>query len=234
MSPTAELLPSDRAPGLLVGAGVELPDDAEIGANVVVHAGARLGAAVRLQDGCVVGKPVVLGARSSAAAEGPPGDAVIGDGTTVGAGAVIVAGAVIGAGCVVADQAHVRERTTIGDESVVGRGASVENDVSVGARVRMQTGAYVTAWSVVEDDVFIAPGVILTNDPTAGQRTGGQELRGPTLRRGCRIGGGAVLLPGVEIGAEAFVAAGAVVTRDVPPGALVMGVPAREAGEAPS
>ena len=133
-----------------------------------------------------------------------------------------------------ADQAHVRERTTIGDESVVGRGASVENDVSVGARVRMQTGAYVTAWSVVEDDVFIAPGVILTNDPTAGRRTGGQELRGPTLRRGCRIGGGAVLLPGVEIGADAFVAAGAVVTRDVPPGALVMGVPAREAGEAPS
>ena len=234
MSPTAELLPSDRAPGLLVGAGVELPGDAEIGANVVVHAGTRLAAAVRLQDGCVVGKPVALGARSSAAAEGPAGDAVIGDGTTVGAGAVIVAGAVIGARCVVADQAHVRERTTIGDESVVGRGASVENDVSVGARVRMQTGAYVTAWSVVEDDVFIAPGVILTNDPTAGRRTGGQELRGPTLRRGCRIGGGAVLLPGVEIGAEAFVAAGAVVTRDVPPGALVMGVPAREAGEAPS
>ena len=53
------------------------------------------------------------------------------------------------------------------------------------------------------------------------------ELRGPVLRRGCRIGAGAVLLPGVEIGADAFVAAGAVVTRDVPPGALVVGVPAR-------
>ena len=110
---------------------------------------------------------------------------------------------------------------------MVGRGASVENDVRIGARVRMQTGAYVTAWSVVEDDVFIAPGVIFTNDPTAGRRPDGVELRGPTLRRGCRIGAGAVLLPGVEVGADAFVAAGAVVTRDVPAGALVMGVPAR-------
>jgi acetyltransferase-like isoleucine patch superfamily enzyme len=91
----------------------------------------------------------------------------------------------------------------------------------------MQTGAYVTARSVVEDDVFIAPGALLTNDPTAGRRPEGMELRGATLRRGCRIGAGAVLLPGVEVGEEAFVAAGAVVTTDVPPGALVMGVPAR-------
>ena len=140
---------------------------------------------------------------------------------------MVVAGASIGERCVVADQAHVRERTTIGDESVVGRGASVENDVRLGARVRMQTGAYVTAWSVVEDDVFLAPGVLLTNDPTAGRRPADMELRGATLRRACRIGAGAVLLPGVEVGEEAFVAAGAVVTRDVPAGALVMGVPAR-------
>jgi acetyltransferase-like isoleucine patch superfamily enzyme len=93
--------------------------------------------------------------------------------------------------------------------------------------VRLQTNAYITAWSVVEDDVFVAPGVVLTNDPTAGRRRGGEELRGATLRRACRIGGGAVLLPGVEVGEEAFVAAGAVVTADVPARAVVMGVPAR-------
>jgi acetyltransferase-like isoleucine patch superfamily enzyme len=121
----------------------------------------------------------------------------------------------------------VRERATIGDDSVVGRGVSVENDVSVGARVRLQTNAYITAWSVVEDDVFVAPGVILTNDPTAGRRGGGEQLRGATLRRACRIGAGAVLLPGVEVGEEAFVGAGAVVTADVPARAVVLGVPAR-------
>jgi UDP-2-acetamido-3-amino-2,3-dideoxy-glucuronate N-acetyltransferase len=128
---------------------------------------------------------------------------------------------------VVSDQAHVRERTSIGERSVVGRGVAVENDVVIGARVRLQTNAYVTAWSVVEDDVFVAPGVVLTNDPTAGRRRAGQELRGATLRRACRVGGGAVLLPGVEVGEEAFVAAGAVVTTDVPARSVVMGVPAR-------
>jgi UDP-2-acetamido-3-amino-2,3-dideoxy-glucuronate N-acetyltransferase len=226
-----ELRPSQRAPGLLLGEGVSLPDDTRIGGNVVVHAGVVLGSGIHLGDGCVVGKPLSLGPRSSAARDAP-GAAMLGDGVTVGACAVVLAGARIGPRCVVADQAHVRERVEIGEESVVGRSASVENDVRIGARVRLQTGAYITAWSVVEDDVFVAPGVLLTNDPTAGRRRG-QQLRGATLRRGCRLGGGAVLLPGVEIGEEAFVAAGAVVSRDVPARALVMGVPARIVGEVP-
>jgi UDP-2-acetamido-3-amino-2,3-dideoxy-glucuronate N-acetyltransferase len=219
------LRPSERAPGLLLGEGVELPDDAAIGGNVVVHAGTRIGAGARLGDCCVLGKPPSLGARSTSSREEPP-PAVLGDGVTVGAAAVVLAGAGIGERCVVADQAHVRERTRIGAESVVGRGASVENDVRIGARVKLQTGAYVTAWSVLEDDVFVAPGVVLTNDPTAGRR-GGEELRGALLRRACRIGGGAVLLPGVEVGEEAFVGAGAVVTRDVPARTVAFGVPAR-------
>lgn len=224
---------SDRAPGLLLGEGVDLPGSVELGGHVIVHAGSVIGEGARLQDGCVVGKPLALGVHSSSSVGAGPEPAVVGAGSTVGAGAVVLAGARIGERCVVADQAHVRERTSIGDETVVGRGASVENDVAMGARVRMQTGCYVTGWSVVEDDVFIAPGVMLTNDPTAGRRSAGVELRGAVLRRGCRIGARAVLLPGVEVGEEAFVAAGAVVSRDVPAHTLVMGVPARPVGEAP-
>jgi UDP-2-acetamido-3-amino-2,3-dideoxy-glucuronate N-acetyltransferase len=202
------------------------------GSEPAVYPGTVLGSDVRLGDGCVIGKPPVLAARSSAAGE-QPGPARLGDGVSVGAGAVVLAGAELGDGCVVGDQAHVRERTSIGAGSVVGRGASVENDVRIGERVRLQTNAYITAWSVVEDDVFVAPGVITANDPTAGRRVPGQELHGPTLRRACRIGAGAVLLPGVEIGEEAFVAAGAVVTVDVPARAVVMGVPARVVREVP-
>jgi UDP-2-acetamido-3-amino-2,3-dideoxy-glucuronate N-acetyltransferase len=214
------LRPSDRAPGLLLGEGVELPEDAAIGGNVVVHAGTAIGPGARLGDGCVIGKPPALGAHSTSSREEPP-PALLGAGVTVGAGAVVLAGARIGDGCMVADQAHVRERTEIGAESVVGRAASVENQVRIGARVKLQTGAYITAWSVLEDDVFVAPGVVLTNDPTAGRRHG-EELRG------------AVLLPGVEVGEEAFVGAGAVVTRDVPARQVAVGVPAkvvREVGE---
>jgi acetyltransferase-like isoleucine patch superfamily enzyme len=203
-----------------------------ISETAVVYPGTQLGDDVRLGDHCVVGKPPLLAAGSSATAEAPP-PARLGAGVAVGAGAVVLAGAQVGAGCVIGDQAHVRERSSIGAGSVVGRAVSVENDVAIGARVRLQTNAYITAWSVVEDDVFVAPAVVLTNDPTAGRRRAGQELRGATLRRACRIGAGAVLLPGVEIGEEAFVAAGAVVTADVPPRAVVMGVPARAVREVP-
>ena len=73
-----------------------------------------------------------------------------------------------------------------------------------------------TAYSTLEDDVFIAPCVVTTNDNFMGRTEKRKALmRGPLIRRGARIGGGAVLLPGIEIGEEAFVGAGAVVTRDV-------------------
>jgi acetyltransferase-like isoleucine patch superfamily enzyme len=80
---------------------------------------------------------------------------------------------------------------------------------------------------VLEEDVFVGPGVVTTNDNTMGRHDATDELRGATLRRACRVGGGAVLLPGVEVGEEAFVGAGAVVTHDVAPRTLVVGVPAR-------
>jgi acetyltransferase-like isoleucine patch superfamily enzyme len=116
---------------------------------------------------------------------------------------------------------------------VIGRGSVVDNDVSLGARVRVQTNVYLTAFTVVEDDVFIGPGVLTTNDDTMARHPPGAPLRGATLRRACRIGGGAVLTPGVEIGEEAFVAAGALVTSDVPARAVVMGAPARVVRDVP-
>jgi acetyltransferase-like isoleucine patch superfamily enzyme len=153
---------------------------------------------------------------------------------TVCAGAVVCAGASVGEGTILGDQSFVRERSSVGAESVIGRGSVVDNDVQVGSRVRVQTNVYLTAFTVVEDDVFIGPGAITTNDHTMARHPPGAELRGAILRRACRIGGGAVLTPGVEIGEEAFVAAGAVVTADVAPRAVAIGVPARlvrEVGE---
>jgi acetyltransferase-like isoleucine patch superfamily enzyme len=174
----------------------------------------------------VVGKPLALGPRSTASREAPPA-AEIGAGATVCVGAVVVAGARVGPGAILGDQSHVRERAEIGEGTVVGRGSAVDNDVVIGSRIRIQTGCYITAYSTIEDDVFVAPGVILTNDNAMARHGPDHEIRGATLRRACRVGGGVVLLPGIEIGEEAFVAAGAVVTRDVPPRGVAMGVPAR-------
>jgi acetyltransferase-like isoleucine patch superfamily enzyme len=224
------LSPSDRAPGLLVGDGVTLPSTVTLGGNVVIHEGTVVGDGATLQDGAIVGKPLALGPQSEAARTPlPPAD--IGAGAVVCAGAVVLAGAVIADGAVIGDQSHVRERTVIGPQSVVGRGSAVDNDVTVGARVRIQTGCYLTAFSAVEDDVFVAPGVTLTNDHTMGRHGPDHQLHGAVLRRACRVGGGVVIVPGVEVGEEAFVAAGAVVTKNVPARAVMMGVPARQVRE---
>ena len=143
---------------------------------------------------------------------------MIGDGVTVCCGAVVYAGARIGAGAIIGDQSQVRERSSIGERIGTSAAAScVDFNARVGARVLIQTAVYVTGDAVVEDDVFIGPGVIMTNDDAMGRHPRGAPLAAPVLRRACRVGGGVVITPGVEIGEEAFVAAGAVVTRDVAP-----------------
>jgi UDP-2-acetamido-3-amino-2,3-dideoxy-glucuronate N-acetyltransferase len=201
------------------------------GAHVVVHDDVEIGDGVVVEDGAVLGKRPRLAPGSAAAGEVAP--LRIGAGATICCGAVVLAGAEIGAGAIVGDQAFVRERARIGERTVVGRGSGVDNDVVVGARVRIQTNVYLTAFSVVEDDVFLGPCAMTTNDDAMGRVARGAPLAGATLRRACRIGGGAVLTPGVEVGEEAFVAAGAIVTRDVPARAVVMGVPARVVREVP-
>jgi UDP-2-acetamido-3-amino-2,3-dideoxy-glucuronate N-acetyltransferase len=225
-----ELSRSDRAPGLLLGPDVTMPDDAQVGAYVVIHAGTVLGAGVCIQDGAVLGKPPVFGASSKADREDPP-PLVVGDGATIGAGAVVAAGAAIGPGVLVGDMAHVRERAVIGRGSLVGSRCSIDNDVLIAARVRIQTGAYIAAFSELEEDVFVAPFVVTTNDPTAGRRPSAVPLRGVRLRRGCRVGARAVLLPGIEVGEDSFVGAGSVVTGDVAPRSVVIGAPARHSRE---
>ncbi len=219
------------APGLVLSPSARVGAGVVLGAHVVVHDGVELGDGVVVEDGAVLGKRPRLAPGSAAAGDVAP--LRVGAGATICCGAVVLAGAEIGAGAIVGDQAFVRERTRIGERTVVGRGSAVDNDVVVGARVRIQTSVYLTAFSVVEDDVFLGPCAMTTNDDAMGRVARGAPLTGATLRRACRIGGGAVLTPGVEVGEEAFVAAGAVVTRDVPPRAVVMGVPARVVREVP-
>ncbi len=241
--------PDPRAPGLLLGgrvsvgegvsfgphavvhAGVAIADGVSFGAHVVVHAGTSIGAGCVIEDHAVLGKRPRLAAGS--AARGDVGELELAARVTVCAGAVVFAGALIGEGSILGDQCYVRERSRIGPGSVIGRGSAVDNDVRVGARVRVQTNVYLTAFTLVEDDVFVGPGATTTNDDTMARHGAEMPLQGAILRRACRIGGGAVLTPGVEVGEEAFVAAGAVVTRDVPARAVVMGVPARIVREVP-
>ena len=199
----------------------------------IVYPGTVLGEGVKVLENAVVGKQPTLSPRSTAKREPLP-PTVIGDGTIVSTGAIVFAGDEVGARVILGDQSCVRERVTIGDDVVLGRGSLVENDTTIGALTKIQAEAYITAYSTLEDNVFIAPCVVTTNDNFMGRTERRHELiKGPTIRRGARIGGGAILCPGVEIGEEAFVGAGAVVTKDVPPRVVVVGSPARVLRDVP-
>jgi acetyltransferase-like isoleucine patch superfamily enzyme len=205
----------------------------ELGANVVVYPGTVIGDGCKIGDNAVLGKQPSLSPRSTAKRE-ELGPLELGPGTVVSTGAIVFAGTRVGARVIVGDAARIRERCVIGDDVVVGSGSLIENDTTVGALTKIQAEAYITAYSTLEDEVFIAPCVVTTNDNFKGRTEQRHALvKGPTIRRRARVGGGAVICPGIEIGEEAFVGAGAVVTKDVPPRVVVVGNPARVLRDVP-
>ncbi len=212
---------------LVLGANVSIGADVEIGANVVIHDDTVIGDGCVIQDNVVLGKAPRLSARSTARRDPLPG-LVLRAGAAVCSGAIVYAGTTIGPKAIVGDLASVRERCEIGEGAVIGRGVCVENDTKIGAFSKIQSNSYITAYSTLEEHVFIAPCVTTTNDNFMGRTDARHEqILGAVIRRGARVGGGVVILPGIEIGEEAFVAAGALVTRNVPAKSLVAGLPAK-------
>ena len=146
--------------------------------------------------------------------------------------------ATIGEGTRIWHQAQVRERAKIGRSCIIGKGVYIDSDVVVGDRVKIQNGASIYHGATIEDGVFVGPHACLTNDKLPRAITPDGELKGDAdwqvgkilVQYGASIGAGAIILPGVTVGRFAMVGAGAVVTRNVPPHALVVGNPAKLAG----
>jgi len=211
-----------------LGDNVILGDRCEIGNRVVVHTGTTIGSDVRIDDGAVIGKLPMRAANSAVTKDKQLPPATIGSHCILGANIVIYRGCEIGNKVLVADLATVRENVSVGDYTIVGRGVAIENFCQIGRYVKLETNVYITAYSEIEDRVFMAPGVMTSNDNFVGRTEERfKHFKGVVVKRGGRVGVNATILPGVTINEDALVAAGALVTKDVPARKIVAGAPAR-------
>lgn len=191
-----------RHPTCIMHPSVLLPADAHIGAFVIIGEAAR---------GRALGEVV----------------------THIGARAIIRSHSVIYAGNVIGDDFQtghgvlLREDNIVGNQVSIGSHSIVEHHVRLGDGVRLHSNVFIPEYSVLEDQCWIGPCVIVTNARYPQSRRIKEKLAGVYLEKRARIGAGAILLPGVRIGTGALIGAGAVVVRDVPPGAVVVGNPAR-------
>lgn len=207
---------------------VRIGRDCQIGHGVVIHPDTIIGDHVRIDDNSVIGKLPMKAALSAITREQVLPACEIGDACIIGTLTVLYRGCKLGTKVMVADLASVREDVEIGEYTIVGRGVTVENKVKIGKRCKVETEAYITALSEIEDGCFIAPEVTFTNDNFLGRTKDRFKYhKGVTMRRGARVGANVTFLPGVTVGADALVAAGSVVTRDVPEKKIVLGSPAK-------
>lgn len=206
----------------------EIGKNVRIGNRVTVHAGTVIGNGTTIDDGSVLGKKPKPAKTSTMKLSSTIPPLVLGAECTIGANAVIYSGAVIGESTLIADLATVRENVEIGSFVIIGRNVTVENHVSIGTRTKIQSNSYITAYSTLEDHVFIAPCVTTTNDNFMGRTEARfDKIKGATIKRGARVGGASIILPGITIAEETFIAAGALVTKDTEPKTLIKGMPAK-------
>lgn len=185
-----------------------------------VYANVSLGAGSVLEDFCILGTPP-RGKKDGELAT------VIGDGAVIRTHTVIYAGNTIGKNFQTGNKVNIREANQIGNDVSIGTLSVIEHHVQIADRVRIHTQVFVPEFSVLEEGCWLGPNVVLTNARYPLSPGVKDQLAGPVIRKGAKIGANATILPGVVIGENALVGAGAVVTKDVPPGAVVVGNPAR-------
>ena len=171
---------------------------------------------VKVQENCIVGLKYKAGC----------GPAVIGDASTVRAGTIIYGDVIVKDHLQTGHNVMIREKTHIGRHVVVGTGTTIDGNVNIGDFVKIETNCYIPTHVEIGNRVFIGPNVTITNDRFPLKMRAEYVPEGPVIEDGVTIGGGVTLCPGVRIGKGSFIAAGALVTKDIPPGSLVMGVPA--------
>lgn len=192
----------------------------------MIHPTAIVHPRTTVGDGSTVGPYALIGEPARGTQPGEVGT-IIGPRACIRSHTVIYAGNVIGADFQTGHGVLIRELNTIGDEVSVGSHAIVEHHVTIGSRVRIHSDVFIPEYSVLEAGVWIGPAVVFTNASYPASPSAKQHLLGPRLCEGARVGANATLLPGIVVGRNALIGAGAVVVADVPEGKVVVGNPAR-------
>ena len=170
-----------------------------------------------IQPGCIIGLEYREGCRA----------VMMGIGARIRSGSIIYADVQIGDRFQTGHHAMIRENTVIGDQVVVGTNTVIDGNVTIGSFVKIESGCYIPTHTHIGNRVFLGPNVTLTNDRYPLKMREQYRPEGPVIEDGVTLGAGVVVCPGVRIGDGSFVAAGSVVTSDVPSGQLVKGVPGR-------
>ena len=212
-----------------------LGHNATIGNNVTIYPKVTIGDGCHIFDGAVIGRLPMSTGITTLPLTSEYSPVRIGSGCVIGCNSVLYTDVTLGERVLVGDLSAVREGTVLEDEVLIGQGTTIHRDLRIGKRTRISYWCHIGA--IIEEDVFVATGVGAVDDNNVYlSRFGLQDVRvqSPIIRRFAVVGLSAVLLPGVEIGEGAFVAGGAVVTKDVPPWTMVAGVPARHFRDIPA
>lgn len=211
----------------VIRAGASLGAGVRIHPHAVIESGVRLDDGVEVFPGAFIGKEP-KGAGATARAIEFERRVFIGRGTSIGPHAVIFYDVEIGPGTLVGDGASIREQCRVGSGCIISRYVTVNYNTRIGDRTRIMDLTHITGNCVIGDDVFISVLVSTANDnEMVTRRYEEGKVVGPRIGSRVSIGEGACILPGVTVGDGALVGAGSVVTKDVEPLALVIGVPAR-------
>lgn len=191
-----------------------------IAKTAIIHAGVKLGKNVVVEDYCIIGVPP-RGAKDGEL------ETIIGDDSVIRSHTVIYAGNKIGNKFQTGNKANIRELNEIGNNVSIGTLSVVEHHVIIEDNARIHTQVFIPEYSVLKKDSWVGPNVVFTNAPYPKSKNVKDELVGPTLHENAIVGANSTLLPGVQIGKDAMVGAGSVVTKDVAPGDVVAGNPAK-------
>jgi acetyltransferase-like isoleucine patch superfamily enzyme len=183
---------------------------------------------IRLGNGAIVDPEAIVGYLSPRSSVSEV--LTIGPNARIRSGCVIYAGSTIGSNLETGHNSVIREENEIGDHFSIWNSSVIDYGCSIGNRVKIHCNIYVAQFTVIEDDVFVGPGVKIANDYHPGCPESKECMKGPILKRGCRIGVNVTILPYVTIGEGTLVGSGSVVTKDLPPGVVAYGNPARVAG----